>query len=144
MFTCNTEGVEFKSNIYSADFGDHNDEEIDLCTTYDISVYATKEGYNPSETVTATLCWIETEPMDDVATGTVEIVAVPVLVKSRGGVITVEGVGNNTSVSVYTTDGMLAGSATAVDHTATISTSLTLGTVAIVDLGKKAVKVVVR
>ena len=44
LFTCNTEGVEFKSNIYSADFGDHNDEEIDLCTTYDISVYATKEG----------------------------------------------------------------------------------------------------
>ena len=55
-----------------------------------------------------------------------------------------ESVGNGTEVKAYTTDGVLVGSATAVDKTATISTSLTPGTVAIVDLGKKAVKVVVR
>ncbi len=144
VFSCDTEGVTFKSSITSEDVADREVSEIDVCATINISVYAMKEGYNPSETVTATLCWVEVEPVDGVATGTVEITAVPVLVKSRGGVITVEGVGNNTSVSVYTTDGVLVGSATAVDHTATISTSLTPGTVAIVDLAKKAVKVVVR
>ncbi len=144
VFTCDTEGVEFNSSITSADMGERKDSRIGLCVAYDITVYATKEGYNPSETVTATLCWVDAEPVNQVATGTLEIAAVPVLVKSRGGVFTVEGIGDGTEVKVYTTGGMLVGSATAVDQTATISTSLTPGTVAVVDLGKKAVKVVVR
>lgn len=142
VFTCDTEDVKFKSNISSADIGDYNTSEIDLFVAYDITVFATKEGYTPSETATATLCWIDFEPVQGVATEFLEIPAVPVLVKSNGGVITVEGVGNNTMVSVYTTDGMLVGSATAVDRTATIATTLTPGTIAIVKLGEKAVKVV--
>ena len=144
VFTCDTEGVEFQSNISSADMGDRNSNEIDISAAYTITVYATKEGYNPSETVTATLCWIETESVDAVATGTLEIAAVPVLVKSRGGVITVEGVANGTTVSVYTTGGMLVDSATAVDRTATVSTTLPAGTVVVVKIGEKAVKIVVR
>ena len=87
---------------------------------------------------------LETEPVDAVATGTLEIAAVPVLIKSRGGAITVEGVGYGTTVSVYTTGGMLVGSATAVDRTATVGTSLPAGTVAVVKIGEKAVKIVVR
>ena len=142
VFACDTEDVEFKSNISSADMGDYNTSEIDLCVAYDITVYATKEGYTPSKTATAILCWIDSEPVQGVATEMMEIPAVPVLVKSHGGVITVEGVGNNTMVSVYTTDGMLVGSATAVDRTATIATTLTPGTIAIVKIGEKAIKVV--
>ena len=144
VFDCDTEGVTFKSDITCEDIAAREESTIDLTVAYTITVYATKEGYNPSETVTATLCWIETEPVDAVATGTLEIAAMPVLVKSRGGVITVEGVGNGTTVSVYTTGGMLVGSATAVDRTATVSTSLPAGTVAVVKIGEKAVKIVVR
>ena len=144
VFDCDTEGVTFKSSITCEDIADREVSTIDLTVAYNISVYATKTGYNPSETATATLCWIETEPVDQVATGTVEIAAVPVLVKSSGGVITVEGVGNNTMVSVYTTDGMLVGSATAVNRTATINTSLRPGTVVIVKMGGTAVKIVVK
>ena len=88
------------------------------------------------------MCWIDSEPVQGVATEIMEIPAVPVLVKSHGGIITVEGVGNNTMVSVYTTDGMLVGSATAVDRTATIATTLTPGTIAIMKIGEKTVKVV--
>ena len=144
VFDCDTEGVTFKSDITCEDIAAREESIIDLTVAYTITVYATKEGYTPSETVTATLCWIETEPVDAVATGTLEIAAVPVLVKSRGGVITVEGVGNGTTVSVYTTGGVLVGSATAVDRTATVSTSLPTGTVVVVKIGEKAVKIVVR
>ena len=144
VFDCDTEGVTFKSSITCEDIADREESTIDLTVAYVISVYATKTSYNPSETATATLCWIETEPVDQVATGTVEIAAVPVLVKSSGGVITVEGVGNNTMVSAYTTDGMLVGSATAANRMATINTSLTPGTVAIVKMGGKSVKIIVR
>lgn len=144
VFTCDMEGVEFNSSITSADMGERKENRIILSVAYNISVFATKEDYRPSETVTATLCWMETEPVDEVATGTVGIAAVPVLVKSRGGVITVEGIGNNAEVKVFTADGMLVGSAVAVDHTATVKTSLRPGTVAVVDLGRKAVKIVVK
>ena len=144
MFACETEGAEFTSNIVCEDHGERKADEIDLTVTYQVSVYATAEGYEQSATATATLCWIETEPVDAMPTGTLEIAAVPVLVKSIGGVITVEGVGNGTPVSVYTTDGMSVGSAVAANRTATISTSLTPGTVAIVKVGAKSVKIVVK
>ena len=84
------------------------------------------------------------EPIDQVATGLVEIAAVPVLIKSRNSVISVEGIGNETEVKVYTLDGTLAGSATATNRTATISTSLTSGTIAVVKIGEKAVKIVIK
>ena len=144
VFSCETDGAEFVSEITDADINKHYDHEVVLTATYNISVYAMATDYENSDVATATLCWIDVEPIDQVATGTLEIAAVPVLVKSRDGVITVEGISNNTSVTVYTTDGVLVGSATATNHTATISTSLTPGTVAIVNLGKKSVKIMVR
>ena len=79
----------------------------------------------------------------EIATGMVDIVTVPVSVKSCGGVIRVEGVENNTDVKVYTVDGTFVGSETAVDNTATVSIPLTTGTV-VVKTGKKTVKIVVK
>ena len=83
-------------------------------------------------------------PLSAVPTGLTEVASVPVQVKSRGGVITVEGLDNNTLVTVYTAGGALVGTATAVNHTATIATRLMPGSVAIVKMGGKKVKMVVR
>ena len=83
-------------------------------------------------------------PLDDVATGIMDVATASVRVKSHGGVITVEGIDNHTSVSVYTMDGMLAGNGTVTDRTATISTSLKHGTPVIVKMGGKAMKTIVR
>ena len=83
-------------------------------------------------------------PLGTVPTGLMEVASMPVQVKSRGGVITVEGLDNNTPVTVYTADGALVGTATAVNHTATIPTRLMPGSVAIVKMGGKKVKMVVR
>ena len=83
-------------------------------------------------------------PLNIVPTGLTELASVPVQVKSRGGVITVEGLDNNTPVTVYTAGGALVGTAIAVNHTATIPTRLMPGTVAIVKMGGKKVKMVVR
>ena len=83
-------------------------------------------------------------PLGTVPTGLTEVASVPVQVKSRGGVITVEGLDNNTPVTVYTAGGALVGTAMTVNHTATIPTRLMPGTVAIVKMGGKKVKMVVR
>lgn len=87
---------------------------------------------------------IVTLDVNQIATGKVEVETTPVMIKNYGSVITVEGLENNSEVKVYSASGTLIGRATATNHTATIPTLLTSGNIAIVDSGKKAVKVVVR
>ena len=51
-FNCDTEGVEFVSEVIADDAKQYNDSELTLSQTYKISVYATKDGYENSEVVT--------------------------------------------------------------------------------------------
>ena len=53
MFSCETEGVDFVYEITNADVQNGSGAEVSLGTTYHISVYATKEGYENSEIATA-------------------------------------------------------------------------------------------
>ena len=51
-FSCDTEGVTFVTDITDADIKKHYDASISLTATYNISVYATKDGYLDSDIVT--------------------------------------------------------------------------------------------
>ena len=51
-FDCETENVEFVSEITSSDFNKHYGSEVSLTCTYLVSVYATKAGYEDSEVAT--------------------------------------------------------------------------------------------
>ena len=51
-FDCETDGVEFVSEITSSDFTKHYGSEVSLTCTYLVSVYATKDGYEDSEVAT--------------------------------------------------------------------------------------------
>jgi hypothetical protein len=144
VYECETEGATFRSTITCEDIAEHVGNEVDLTVAYHISVVASAEGYNDSEPATATLCWIDTEPVESVATGVLEIPGTPVLLKSSNGEISVEGLANGTQVAVYTAEGMLVGSEKVADGKVIITTSLMPGTVAIVRMGNKAVKMVVR
>ncbi len=68
----------------------------------------------------------------------------PALITTRGGVVTVSSEAEGLPVAVYATDGRMYGSATVSNGQATVGTSLTDGSVAIVKLGQKTVKVVMR
>lgn len=70
--------------------------------------------------------------------------SVPVLISANNGLITVKGELDGEPVAVYTAEGKLMGSGTISSGLATVSTSLGAGTVAIVKIGQKAVKVVMR
>ena len=144
-FTCDTEGAEFVSEITDEDVTKHNSATISLTATYNISVYAAKEGYEDSETATATLCWIDAAPQTEgLANGVAQIAARPVLVKADNGFITVEGADDSTHVSIYTTDGRQVGSAVSRNNTAVIATNMRPGSISIVKVGEKCVKVVVK
>ena len=140
---CETEGAEFVTKITSNDINSFYSNIIDLSATYNISVYATAKGCENSETVNATLCWIECECNGSDDTGVINIPATAALITSAGGAVTVSCQLNGEAVAVYTADGVLVGTATIDNGTATIATGLSKGTIAIVKIGEKSVKVVV-
>ncbi len=59
LFACDTEGVEFVSEITGADVKKSYDSSITLNGAYTISVYATKAGYEKSDIATKTLNWFD-------------------------------------------------------------------------------------
>lgn len=142
LFECDTEGAEFVADIKCNDNNRYYGNSINLSATYSISVYATLSGYENSETVSATLCWIECKCGDD-DTDIVSIPATAALITSEAGLINVSCVLDGETVAVYTTGGVLVGT-TVIEHgSATIATGFSKGTVAIVKIGEKSVKVVV-
>lgn len=143
--TCATDGVEYVTDITDTDIKKHYDATISLTTTYNISVYATKVGYEKSDVANVTLCWIDATPQTkgDID-GISQVAARAVLMKSNNGFLTVEGLDDQTQVTVYTIDGKQAGSATSHTGVANVATDLKPGSIAIVKVGEKSVKVVVR
>jgi len=73
-----------------------------------------------------------------------EVKALPILIQSNRGTITVQGANEGTEVSVFSVNGMKQGSAIATNGLATIYTSLHPGSTAIVKIGEKAIKVMVK
>jgi len=144
-FSCDTEGVEFVTEITDTDVNKHYSATIQLSATYNISVYATKEGYENSETVTATLCWIDAEPKTEGITNDIaQVRAIPVLIKSNGGILTIEGVNDGETIEVFTLNGTKRCSAVSKNGVANICTNIKPGGVAIVRIGEKSVKVIVK
>ena len=144
MFTCATEGATCNYSITNDDIKAGSGNEVQLGVTYNISVYASKTGYENSETAIATLCWIDATPqMEGTMNGLTRIVAHPLLVKTENGFITVEGIDDRTNVSIFTTDGKQVGSVISHNNRATIATNKKPGSIAIVKIGEKSVKVVV-
>ena len=144
-FDSSTEGVTCYFSITDSDIKSGTGSEVQLGVTYDISVYATKSGYDNSDVATAILCWIDASPKTEgIVNGVAQIAARPVLVKTDNGFITVEGIDDSTNVSIYTTDGKQVGSAISQNNVATIATSVQPGSIAIVKVGEKAVKIVIK
>ena len=144
-FTCATEGATCHYSITDTDIKAGSGNEVQLGVTYNISVYAAKEGCENSETATATLCWIDATPQTDGLMNSVaQIAARPVLVKTDNGFITVEGVDDGIQVSAYTADGVLAGSAVSRNGGALLNTNIRPGNAAIVKIGEKSIKVVMK
>ena len=145
-FSCETEGVEYVYEIKDTDIKKGYDSEVSLTAIYEISVYATKQGYENSDIATATLVWGSASFTE--TTGTTSAIPlthdVPMLIKSQGGMLTVEGVDDGQQVNVYGINGTEAGSAVSSNGQATVNTSLQPDNVAIVKVGDKSVKVIMR
>lgn len=144
-FHSETEGAVCQSTIKDADVNWFHSNEVKLGVTYNISVYASKEGWQNSEVTYATLCWIDVEPKTEgIGNGVTQLRANAVLIQAEDGRIIVNGTDDGTNVSVYSTNGLLNGSTISRNGSATVTTNLQVDSVAIVKIGDKSVKVVVK
>ena len=143
-FRCDTEGAICHSTITDNDIKSYLVNEIQLGVTYNISVYATKEGFLDSEVATATLCWIDQLPATEGFSGVSEVRANAVMIQSINGTLTVSGVTDGKEISVYSVSGQIEGSAKSRDNQANIITHLRKGDVAIIKIGDKSIKTVVQ
>ena len=144
-FSSATDGAVCQYSITDTDIKAGSGNEVQLGVTYNVSVYAAKAGYENSETATATLCWIDQQPKTEgIANGIANIPANAVLIQCEGGSIKVQGVDEGTQVNVYSVNGTQAGSAISQSGAATINTNLQPGSIAIVKIGQKSVKVAIK
>ena len=63
VFSCETEGAQFVSEIKVADAKKGNEARVTLVPNYEITVYATADGYADSDVATATIGWRNGTPV---------------------------------------------------------------------------------
>ena len=145
IFNCATEGATCQYTITDDDITSGSSNEVQLGVTYNISVYATKSGYDNSETATATLCWIDVEPKTEgIENSVANVRANSVLIQSDGSTLTISGAEAGTAISVYDTSGRMVASTLASAGTTTIDTSLRRGEICILKIGEKSVKILMK
>lgn len=145
QFSCDTEGVEFVSEITDSDIKKYYNSEITLSATYNITVYATKQSYDKSDIASATLCWINAEPVKEgIMDGIATVRAIPVLVQCIDNHIKISGITDSLSVSIYATDGTQIGRTISKNGEADFLTNLRKGTIVIIKVGDQSIKVVTK
>ena len=145
VFDSETEGAEFVTTVMNNYGGTYNTDRIKLPATYSISVYAEAAGYKKSDTVNVTLYWVETDLPTDNSNGidVINIPATPILITSCNGLVTIECKLEKETVRIYDSSGMPVAVTYINEGVATIQTNLSKGSVAIVKIGDRSIKVVV-
>lgn len=145
VFTSATEGAVCHATITDSDITSYVGNEVELGVTYLISVYATKGGYEKSETITATLCWIDSNPQTEgIADGIANLPAHAVLITSKDGILDIQGIDDSANIAVYSVSGHLVGSTKANGKQASLVSNLKKGDIAIIKIGEKSVKIVIQ
>ena len=141
-FSCETAGAKYHYTISDKDMATDalsEDGNVFLSAAYDISVYATADGYSASERAKATLYWVNANLEN--ATNINQAITRGVVASAHDGIVSISGLDNGEVVKFYAADGKLIGSSSAVDGTASCAVS---ETIVIAKFGDNAIKVAVK
>lgn len=141
-FSCETAGAKYHYTISDKDMATDalsEDGNVFLSAAYDISVYATADGYKTSEKAKATLYWVNANLEN--ATNINQARTRGVVASAHDGIVSISGLDNGEMVKFYAADGKLIGSSSAVDGTASCAVSETM---VIAKFGDNAIKVAVK
>ena len=140
-FSCATDDVEYVSEVKCADVNTYYTAEVALTACYDISVIATKTGYENSDVATAKLYWLTSSETSDDDTNINSVSKRGIAIQTAAGFITISGLDDNEKVDFYTLNGTALGVARATNGVATFSTQS--GSVLIVRIGNESLRIIV-
>ena len=142
-FACSTPNAEYHYTITDSDIASDaycQDGTVKLYAAYNISAYATADGYKPSDKATATLYWVEANLQNN-TTNINQTATRGIIVTSNDGIVTLSGLNNDETVRFYTVDGKQLGAAKAVNGTASQAVS---ESVVIAKMGNQTIKIAVK
>ena len=142
MFACETTGVKYHYTITDTDIKSDalsENGEVSLSAAYNISVYATADGYKASDKAEATLYWINANL--DTGTNINMVKTRGVVASAHDGIVTLSGLNNGEVVKFYATDGKYLGSSVAANGAASFAVNESL---VIAKVGKDSIKIAVK
>ena len=122
-FACETAGAKYHYTISDNDMATDalsEDGKVSLSAAYNISVYATADGYTASEKAEATLYWINANQ----ETTNINLAKTRgIMATAHDGIVSISGLDNGEVVMFYAADGKLIGSSPAVGGVASCAVS---------------------
>lgn len=142
MFACETAGAKYHYTITDTDIKSNalsENGEVSLSAAYNISVYATADGYKASDKVEATLYWINANL--DNGTNINMVKTRGIVASVHDGIVTLSGLDNGEVVKFYATDGKYLGSSVAANGSTSFAVNESL---VIAKVGKDSIKIAVK
>lgn len=139
-YACTTSGATIHEMIKCSDAatstfsGSHK-----LNAVYEISAYATADGYSQSETINAKLYWVDAS-LESTGISKIRAKTRGVLVQKNDDFLTISGLNDNEQVFIYDIGGIQLGSARSVDGTVTFNINKD-DKVIVVKVGNDSIKV---
>ena len=122
-FACETAGARYHYTISDNDMATDalsEDGKVSLTAAYNISVYATADGYTASEKAEATLYWTNANQ----ETTNINLAKTRgIMATAHDGIVSISGLDNGEVVMFYAADGKLIGSSSAVGGVASCAVS---------------------
>ena len=122
-FACETAGAKYHYTISDNDMAMDalsEDGKVSLTAAYNISVYATADGYTASEKAEATLYWVNANQ----ETTNINLAKTRgIMATAHDGIVSISGLDNSEVVMFYAADGKLIGSSPAVGGVASCAVS---------------------
>ena len=141
-FACETTGAKYHYTITDTDIKSDalsENGEVSLSAAYNISVYATADGYKASDKAEATLYWINANL--DNGTNINMVKTRGVVASAHDGIICLSGLDNGEVVKFYAADGKYLGSSVAANGAASYAVNESL---VIAKVGKDSIKIAVK
>ena len=142
MFACETAGAEYHYTITDTDIKSDalsENGEVSLSAAYNISVYATADGYKASDKAEATLYWINANL--DNGTNINQVRTRGVVASAHDGIISLSGLDDGEVVKFFAADGKYLGSTVAANGAASYAVSESL---VIAKVGKDSIKIAMK
>ena len=141
-FASETAGAEYYYTITDADMASDaysKEGKVTLSAAYNISVYATADGYTASDKVEATLYWINANL--DNGTNINLAKTRGIVASAHDGIVSISGLDNGEVVKFFAADGKYLGSTVAANGAASYAVSENL---VIAKVGKDSIKIAMK